>query len=161
MLELNFWPSTAMLWPALSVMVASPWQARQSACARRAMGANAMAKTATPAARTVFRMLDRARIGAAYFILPSSFPRQKRIDCNFPWFRTYKSAAVGEWAAEATLQRCAFEDGAGSDRCHKRGDVDHKYSFQPWPERKATWNTSCSGETSISPFSGGQKMGVG
>ena len=85
MLELNFWPSTAMLWPALSVMLASPWQARQSACARRAMGANAMAKTATQTAKILLRILDRARFRAAQFILPSSFPRQKRIHRDFTW----------------------------------------------------------------------------
>jgi hypothetical protein len=32
-------------------------------------------------------------------------------------------------AAEATLQRCAFEDDAGSDRYHKRGDTDHNAAF--------------------------------
>jgi len=96
MLELNFWPSTAMLWPALSVMVASPWQARQSACARRALGANAMARTATPAAVILFRKLDRARFLAARFILPSSFPMRKMIDRDFAWFHTHESAAAGE-----------------------------------------------------------------
>ena len=31
----EFFPSTEMLWPAASVMLESPWQVRQSVCARR------------------------------------------------------------------------------------------------------------------------------
>jgi len=127
MLELNFWPSTAMLWPEPSVAVASPWQARQSAWARRAIGAKAKARTAMAAARIPLRRFDRAYFRAARFILPSSFPRQKRIDPRLSLV-SYIQNRCG-WGikenAEATLQRCAFEGEAGSDRCHKRGDMDH------------------------------------
>jgi hypothetical protein len=93
MLELNFWPSTAMLWPALSVMLASPWQARQSACdpsdedlslgapacARSAAGARTRARRAAPFAIAPLRALNRACFIRAPIILPSSFAGQKEI----------------------------------------------------------------------------------
>ena len=39
-------------------------------------------------------------------------------------------------AAEVTPQRCAFEGDAGSDRCHRGGDTDHKLKKSEFKQAK-------------------------
>jgi hypothetical protein len=100
-----------MLWPSLSVAAASPWQVRQSAWARRARGARATARIAMAAERIRLRELDRACFCAARFILPSSFPRQKRIDPRL-YLVSYIQARCGwgkDWPQRPRFRIALFE----------------------------------------------------
>ncbi len=158
MLSPNFCPSTAMLWPAASVMLASPWQVRQS-CARSA-GA---AANSTAASRPAIAMLpeepgrfvsvhdfSRAErvpqigrfspcgVSAAPLMLPSSFSGDTRRSRTVPVFPLGPLRFANGSCAGGTFQKCAFGADTRSDRYHKHFDIDHKdasrrSALSKWP----------------------------